>query len=143
MVPRDRLAPSGLRRSPTSQEANSAPPMVRSRCDLCLSCRIASGSNACSIRVRALETVSSVPEYTILSGPPDLREVLDLGGLIDALVRDLLEDHLLVHPAPVKVGSDRPLEVVDERKHLGSFGAAQSKLPCSSSTYPSTEAIAE
>ena len=28
-------------------------------------------------------------------------------------------DHHLVHPAPVEVGADRPLEVVDEGVHLG------------------------
>ena len=30
----------------------------------------------------------------------------------------LPEDHRLVHPAPVEVGADRPLEVVDEGVHL-------------------------
>ena len=52
-------------------------------------------------------------------GPPHLGEV-DLGGVHAGLVADGLPDrHRLVHAPAVEVGADGPLEVVDERVHLG------------------------
>jgi hypothetical protein len=47
--------------------ARSGPPTVRSRSADAFSCRTASGSKSRSIRVAAVDIVSSVLEYTILS----------------------------------------------------------------------------
>jgi hypothetical protein len=44
---------------------------------------------------------------------PYLREILHVGRLVGEGER-LPRDHHLVYPAPVEVGADRPLEVVDE-----------------------------
>ena len=48
---------------------------------------------------------------------PDLRVVPDDGRLVGE-GDGLPVGHHLVHPAPVEVGADRPLEVVDEAVHL-------------------------
>ena len=56
--------------------------------------------------------------HDLVGGLPYLREVLYEGQLVGEGVRGLPVDHHLVHPAPVEVGADRPLEVVDEGVHL-------------------------
>ena len=45
-------------------------------------------------------------------------EILHDRRLLGQLARALPEDHRLVHPPPVQVRPDRPLELVDERVHL-------------------------
>ena len=63
--------------------ARSGPPTVRSRSADAFSCRTASGSKSRSIRVLALDTVSSVVEYTILSAACQIsREVPHDGRLV-------------------------------------------------------------
>jgi hypothetical protein len=56
--------------------------------------------------------------HDLLRRPPDLGEVPDHHRLIGAGAHGLPEDHRLVHPATVKVGADRPLEIVDKSVHL-------------------------
>ena len=106
--------------SPASKAwaASSGPPTARSRSAAAFSCRTASGSKSRSIRVLALDAVSSVLEYTILSAARQIAaKSRDHGRLVFELER-LPGEHHLVQPPPVEVRPDRPLEVVDERVHL-------------------------
>src|SRR5437588_1793051 len=56
--------------------------------------------------------------HDLLRRPPDLGEVPYHRWLIRAGVHALPEDHRLVHPPTVKVGADRPLEIVDKSMYL-------------------------
>src|SRR5205085_11426034 len=64
---------------------------------------------------------------------PHLGEVAFDGSLVGKRVRGLPVDHRLVHPAPVEIRADRPLEVVDERvrseEHTSEL-QSQSNLVC-------------
>jgi hypothetical protein len=56
--------------------------------------------------------------HDLLRRPPDLGVVPAHRPAIGAGDYGLPEDHRLVHPATVKVGADRPLEIVDESVDL-------------------------
>jgi hypothetical protein len=90
---------------------------VRSRSAAAFICRTATGSDARSSCVLALDTVSSVLEYTILSAARQISEVLDEGRLVGR-VQGLPCNQHFVHPAPQEIGADRPRQVVDERVHF-------------------------
>src|SRR5437588_3789902 len=54
----------------------------------------------------------------LFGGLPDLREVANGRQLLRDGAHGLPGDHRLVHPAPVEVCGDRPLEVIDKGMHL-------------------------
>jgi hypothetical protein len=82
------------------------------------SCRTASGSNSRSIRVLALETVSSVFEYTILSAPRQISAKSWMKGGCSARREGFPGDQHLVQPAPEEEGAHGPIEVVNKAMHF-------------------------
>jgi len=70
------------------------------------------------VNAEALWRLQRLGVHDLLGRLPDLREVLNEGRLVRHGVRALPVDHRLVHPAPVEVGANRPLEVIDEGMHL-------------------------
>lgn len=91
---------------------------MRSRSAAAFICRTATGSNARSSRVLALDTVSSVLEYTILSAARQISAKSWMKGGWSAVSRVSPCDQHFVHPAPQEIGADRPRQVVDERVHF-------------------------
>ena len=79
---------------------------------------IAAGSKSRSMRVRALDSVCSVREYTTFSAACQISAKSRVTAGCSPRAASLPVHHRLVHPAPVQVGADRPLEVVDEREQL-------------------------
>jgi hypothetical protein len=55
--------------------------------------------------------------HDLVGRPPNIGEVLHHGRLTRGVQR-LPKDHHLVHAATVEVGTDRPLQLVDERVHF-------------------------
>ena len=99
--------------------ASSGPPTARSWFDCAFSCRMASTSKSCSIRVLAVRAVLERPrEDDLVRGAPELGELLHVGRLlVEARGLVPVRKHL-VHPAPEQIRADRAREAVDERVDL-------------------------
>jgi hypothetical protein len=80
-----------------------------------LQSRTSSGSKSRSIPVFAVDAVTNVVDYThLVGGPGSPRSPSRMVAGRRPRARSPVRHHL-VHPPPVQVGADRPLEVVDER----------------------------